>query len=221
MKPKEFVRRLSAVSTKNSFNPYSQVCSTFDVKSADKIRFQLLLDMLEKASRVEVDAIWIGRDLGYRGGRRTGLALTDEIHAKEYAERWSLCAQRTTKGDPCKERTASVIWDALRCIEDNIFLWNVFPLHPHEAGDPFSNRSHNAAERKIGEEILKDLVSMIKPRRLIAVGNDAVSSIGKIAPNIPSAKVRHPSYGGQNIFLQQIEGLYGVVCQPVIQRELF
>ncbi|WP_082450778.1 MULTISPECIES: uracil-DNA glycosylase [unclassified Pseudomonas] len=221
MKPKEFARRLSAVTTSNSFNPYSQVCSAFDVKAADKIRFQLLLGMLEKAASVEVDAIWIGRDLGYRGGRRTGLALTDEIHAEEYAERWSLCAQRTTKGEPCKERTASVIWDALRCIEDNIFLWNVFPLHPHEVGEPFSNRSHNAAERKIGEEILTELVAILRPRRLIAVGNDAVSSISRVAPKIASAKVRHPSYGGQNIFLKQIETLYGVSCLPIMQGELF
>jgi len=26
------------------------------------------------------NTIWMGRDLGYRGGRRTGLALTDEAH---------------------------------------------------------------------------------------------------------------------------------------------
>lgn len=108
----------------------------------------------------------------------------------------------------------------MRSIEGNIFLWNVFPLHPHEEGEPFSNRSHNSAERKIGEEILRNLVSMIKPRRLIAIGNDAVSSIERVAPNIPSSRFRHPSYGGQNIFLQQVEGLYGVVCQEVVQQEL-
>lgn len=220
MTPKEFTKRLTKLKSINCFNPYSDTCSVYDVKSANTIRRALLEDLLSKAIKLDIDSIWVGRDLGYRGGRRTGLALTDEFHANAYANRWELDAERVTVGEPYKERTASVIWDALDAIDSNVFLWNVFPLHPHEPGNSFSNRSHNSQERRIGEEILSELVRMIKPRRLIAVGNDATSSISRIAPSIPAFKVRHPSYGGQTEFIHQISGLYGIQIGRV-QQELF
>jgi hypothetical protein len=220
MVPKEFVARLADIRSVNCFNPYSDVCGVYDVKSADRVRRSLLENMLKKAKSMEIDAIWIGRDLGYRGGRRTGLALTDEVHANAYANRWGLDAVRVTVGEPCKERTASVIWDMLGLIESNVFLWNVFPLHPHDAGNSFSNRSHNTKERQIGEEVLSQLIAMIKPKRLIAVGNDAVSSIARVAPSIPSTKVRHPSYGGQTDFISQVSELYGLKLTK-LQQELF
>lgn len=220
MKPHDFVHHVSKIKTDNSFNPYSDICSVYDLEFADEIRRELLLSVLQGAFESKIDAIWIGRDLGYRGGRRTGLALTDEFHADAYASRWKLSAVRTTKGQPSKERTASVIWDVLSRIEDNVFLWNVFPLHPHEPHLPFTNRNHNSRERLIGEDVLTHLIEMIKPKRLIAVGNDAVASARKVGGNLPVIKVRHPSYGGQNVFLQQMSELYGIEM-PALQKELF
>lgn len=220
MRPNEFVKKLAALQLANCFNPYSEICELHDIKGADKMRRALLLELLLKATATEVDSIWIGRDLGYRGGRRTGLALTDEIHAVGYARRWGLEAKKVTVGSPCKERTASVIWDILKDIEENIFLWNVFPLHPHEIGLPFTNRTHNSQERRIGEEILSDLICMIKPRQLISIGNDAVSSVNRVAPLIPAVKVRHPSYGGQADFILQISEAYNIDVN-VGQQSLF
>src|SRR3546814_12432737 len=119
-----------------------------------------------------VDAVWIGRDLGYRGGQRTGLALTDDIHVDQHAQRWSVRAERQTVGEAVAERTAAVIWGMLDQIEQPVFLWNVFPLHPHEAGSPFTNRQHNARERQAREEILNLLLSLLQPRRVHASGHD-------------------------------------------------
>ncbi len=106
--------------------------------------------MLEAAQNTTLDSIWIGRDLGYRGGRRTGLALTDDIHLADHAKWWGIEVMRPTVGTPVAERTAAVIWGILSNISSPVFLWNVFPLHPHEQGEEFSNRAHNAKERKIG-----------------------------------------------------------------------
>lgn len=220
MRPRHFVECLSALDFENTFNPYSHQCAIHDVEDAPQRRFNTLHAMLEVATTSEIDAIWIGRDLGYRGGRRTGLAFTDDVHIYAHAERWGIAVARPTRGKVVAERTAAIIWSILSQIEVPIFLWNVFPLHPHESHDPFSNRSHNAHERRAGEEILFQLLLLLKPRRLIAIGNDAAQTAYRLADPHEVIQVRHPSYGGQTRFLQQIKALYALKTNQA-QASLF
>ncbi|MDB0527791.1 uracil-DNA glycosylase [Ralstonia solanacearum] len=216
-----FVDAVSSIVLANTFNPYSSQCPTFDKNGASEKRKAILLALVRKAVDSGVDSIWIGRDLGYRGGRRTGLALTDEVNIENHARRWKIDARRVTKGSPVSERTAAIIWNALNHVTEDVFLWNVFPLHPYEEGNPFTNRAHNAYERNIGEAILSELIALVRPRRLVAVGNDAVASATKVSGGIAVLKFRHPSYGGQNIFYSQVESVYGVRLNGSHQRELF
>lgn len=211
MKQHPFVDAVASLRFENCFNPYIDRCPVHDRADAPRLRASLLSTMLEQASHAPVDAIWIGRDLGYRGGRRTGLALTDDVHLLHHAQRWSIPIERPTKGSAVAERTAAVIWDVLSQIEDRIFLWNVFPLHPHEVNDPFSNRMHNSREREAGLQLLKLLIDLLQPRRLVAIGNDAALAAVRVAPaDLPVVKVRHPSYGGQTEFLQKVALLHGL-----------
>lgn len=210
----DFIAELSNVKFDNAFNPYAERCELFDVDDAPGRRRTLLRDMLQAASRIDVDSVWIGRDLGYRGGRRTGLALTDDVHLGLHASRWGVKCDRATKGQAVAERTAAVIWRMLQNIDATVFLWNVFPLHPFEAGDPFSNRSHNANEKKAGEELLAMLLELLNPRTIVAIGNDAERTALRFQDGRSVVKVRHPSYGGQNIFIKQIESIYDVRKAP-------
>ena len=209
MNAESFVRDICSLSFEHTFNPYSDRCEVYDYFDAPQRRKKLLLKILTAASDMEIDAIWIGRDLGHRGGRRTGLALTDDVHLSSHAGRWGIKVDKLTKGPAVPERTAAVIWKVLSLISSPIFLWNVFPLHPYEADDPFSNRTHNVRERLIGEDMLALLIELLKPKRIIAVGNDAEKSAKKISgSNIGIVKVRHPSYGGQTDFMNQIHEIY-------------
>ena len=107
------------------------------------------------------------------------------------------------------ERTAAAVWGALRGMEESFFLWNVFPLHPHPPGSPFSNRAHNAAERAAGEAILSALIGLLRPERIIAVGRDAESAAARVAPSLECVALRHPSFGGEARFGAQIAVLLG------------
>lgn len=208
MNAQDFVRTLAAVDLPDTFNPYADCCPVYDRPIAPTLRAKTLLSMLEVAVEREVDSLWIGRDLGYRGGRRTGLALTDDIHVAAHAARWGIAAARPTKGEAVAERTAAVVWGILRNVELAVFLWNVFPLHPHEPRNPFSNRSHTAKERAVGEELLCALIALIRPRRIVAIGNDAARTARRVAGGEQQYTVRHPSYGGQTEFLAQMRSLY-------------
>lgn len=206
----EFVAALQATRLENCFNPYADRCSVHDLPDAPTVRANMLSEMLDRAAERSVDAIWIGRDLGYRGGRRTGLALTDDVHFTRHLARWGVASKRPTAGPPVAERTASIVWELLDVIPENVFLWNVFPLHPHGVDDPFSNRQHSRRERKVGEEILSCLIDVLRPSRIVAVGNDAAEVAKRHSNKLASISVRHPSYGGQTIFRQQIRDLYSV-----------
>lgn len=210
MNAKRFVEELSKLSFKNTFNPYSDHCEVYDYKDAPNKRRQLLEELIFAASKVEVDSIWIGRDLGHRGGRRTGLALTDDVHLTNHLQRWGVNNVRITKGEEVPERTAAVIWNILSQVSSPVFLWNVFPLHPYEEGNPFSNRSHNAKEGAAGIDLLASLIDILKPKQIIAIGNDAEKAAQKLNINCKQIKVRHPSYGGQNIFLKQMKNIYQI-----------
>lgn len=210
MNTEQFVSNLRGLKFENVFNPYADRCDVHDLEDAPCRRAKALLGMLTAAANTEIDALWIGRDLGYRGGRRTGLALTDDVHLSIHATRWNVSIERATTGSMVAERTAAVIWTMLASVTAQVFLWNVFPLHPHEPGAPFTNRSHNPRERAVGESILAELILILRPRRLVCIGNDAAKAALRLAGLADVVQVRHPSYGGQRDFVSQMGFLYDV-----------
>ena len=111
------------------------------------------------------------------------------------------------------ERTAAAVWDALRGLDESFFLWNVFPLHPHKPGAPFSNRAHNAAERVAGEAILSELVGLLRPERIVAVGRDAERAAARVAHGLARVGLRHPSFGGEVRFRAQSAALRGAAAR--------
>ncbi len=209
MTPGAFIDALAALRFRDTFNPYAEACPDHDGVDAPQVRRENLRLVLEAALAGGVDSIWIARDLGYRGGRRTGLALTDEAHLSAHAGLYGqLPLARATRGPAMTERTATVIWQVLRDLRRPVFLWNVFPLHPHAAGDPLSNRCHTRRERQASRHLLEWLVSELRPRVLVAIGRDAEAALADLG--MAAERVRHPSYGGQTEFVARMGELYGL-----------
>lgn len=219
MTPNQFVSALEAMSLPSVFNPWRDRCSVHDVADAPERRRRNLEVFLDAAIGAQVRTMWIARDLGYRGGRRTGVPLTDEVHLGAAATLLGgVSLSRATDGPPMAERTAAVIWRVLGQIGAPVVLWNVFPFHPHEDADPMSNRCHTRMEREETWPLLEALLEMVQPTRVVAIGRDANLALSELG--LETSAVRHPSYGGQTEFIDGMYELYGVEREPTTPRQL-
>ena len=207
--PRTFVDALASLDLPDTFNPYRDTCPLHDAPSAARVRRDNLERCLEAAIKARANTIWVARDLGYRGGRRTGIPLTDEVHLADASHLFrGATFARATRGPVVAERTASITWDLLRRIERPVMLWNVFPLHPHGREDPMSNRCHNRLEREATRCFILALLDMLAPARLVTIGRDAAAALSDL--DVPISAVRHPSYGGRSEFSAGIQSIYGL-----------
>jgi uracil DNA glycosylase superfamily protein len=206
----EFVGELGLISLPNVFNPYRDVCPFSDHVASPSLRRQNLTLFLNTILKREVRSVWLGRDLGYRGGRRTGIALTDEFHLDVLKDTFGVfgIVKATIDKEPIKERTATEIWKVLSRIGEPVLLWNVFPFHPFDEGDPRSNRRHTAQEFNSSRDILISVLEWLKPVTVIALGADAESAVLSLGKKC--RRVRHPSYGGQMDFSREIYEIYQI-----------
>lgn len=204
-----FVRELGSVTMPSVFNPYHDKCSVYDRTDAPSVRRKNLRSILNAARALEVDTIWMGRDLGYRGGRRTGLALTDERHLNSMARAYpGAVVHRSTHGPEVAERTAAEIWAVLMQLDRPPLLWNVFPFHPHDQNDPFTNRKFTRAELSLVDELNAALIDSLGIRHIVSIGQDAATYAEKFGVKVSC--IRHPSYGGVADFRRGISELYGI-----------
>jgi hypothetical protein len=214
-----FVDELAALRFENVFNPYAECCPAHDRPDAPAIRRHNLMSVLDAAQALGTDSIWFGRDLGYRGGRRTGLALTDEPHLDVLGKAFGdVAVERATATAPVAERTAQEIWKMIRQLPVPPLLWNAFPFHPHDPGNPMTNRCHSAREARLVEDVLATLLAWFCPRRVIALGNDAHRALQRMRQD--AICVRHPSYGGQAAFIAGISKTYDLHLPPEALRLL-
>ena len=200
-----FVGRLAAVGGELIFNPYSERCPWFDEHDAAAIRSENLRCLLVAAADLGVDAIWFGQELGHKGGRRTGIPLSDDTRLAVWGDLFGVRLRRATHGRAFREHTAGYVAQALQGLGGHRVLgWNAFPLHTHKPGRPFSNRAHNRHEAEVGAPFARELVVRMQPKRLVAIGQSAASLLQALDLGVPVTVVRHPSNGGARSFLEQI-----------------
>jgi hypothetical protein len=222
MNPKAFVNALSEIEIKGVFNPYRNRCDIHDLSDGPAVRKRNLRKYLQSILDLESDTIWMGRDLGYRGGRRTGLALTDEERLNLFARLYpGSVPEKATKGPIVAERTATEIWNILSRLEMPPLLWNVFPFHPHEPNAPMTNRRFTTLELAKVSDLNHELVTWLKIKKIICIGQDAATYAKSLGLEVEC--VRHPSYGGIKDFRLGMQRVYGnkIRVNPIDQRFLF
>jgi hypothetical protein len=161
----------------------------------------------------EMDAIGprmllIGEAVSYRGGRLTGIAFVSEsvmLGGMDTSSGRILGADRgyrkATPGPKLStEASATMVWGTIGGVRPLPLLWNAFPFHPFGTDNELSNRAPTAAELLVGERFIDRLLKLFAFQQVVAIGNSASLSLQRM--NIEHTKVRHPSQGGKNLFVE-------------------
>lgn len=193
----------------DTFNPYRDSCPLFDLPDAATIRRDNLTALLHSAAALDEVDVWIGREPGYLGARRTGVALTDETHLPSYGALMNVSLRRATHTDARRrEPTARAIGTALASIARPVFLWNICPLHTHDRDNPMSNSKHSPEAAAVSRPVLMAVLDLLRPRRVVALGETAHKELRR--SGIAASEVTHPAAWGtkRQDFYLKMDALY-------------
>lgn len=159
------------------------------------------------------DTLLVMEAPGYRGCRLTGVPVTSRKLLLQGVPALGLFGAANGFVDVPEpgfehiqgEQSATIVWGTLAEIGVVPLVWNTFPFHPHQPGQPLTNRKPRQPEIEQGAFFLRALLDQYQPGRVIAVGNVAESSLRRMG--VACAKVRHPAQGGRNDFVAGLRAL--------------
>jgi hypothetical protein len=185
-------------------NQFSRISGELHWNAIRRRNLRLYLDQM---ADIHPKLLLIGEAVSYRGGRLTGIAFVSEsvmLAGVETRNGRILGAgsgyRKATAGPKLStEASATMVWGTIRDIAPLPLLWNAFPFHPFQPGNPLSNRAPSAAELLLGEKFIARLMRLFAFEQVVAIGNSASLSLQRM--HIEHTKVRHPSQGGKNLFV--------------------
>jgi uracil-DNA glycosylase len=195
----------ASVKSDSLFNQYNDKNLEIDLPNADEIRQENLGHYLRSFQK-RPSVIVIGEAPGWRGCRFSGVPFTSEFQL--YDSKLPFTGNQSSNSyPPYKENTATIFWKYMRNYHSKFFAWNCIPFHPHESDNVLTNRTPSKEEIGAYLTLLSEIVSLMKPSQIVAIGKSAESTLEKI--NISFTYVRHPSHGGANEFRAGMEKVFG------------
>ena len=206
-----FITSLATTHPDRAFNQYA---IGGDNESDNEVRRNnLRLYLGDMASR-QVDTLLVGEAPGYQGSRQTGVPFMSEFIMLEgiseidmFGEVKGYAKSAEFPDKIWKEPSATIVWGAMRDVVKVPLIWAAFPFHPFGDTD-LSNRAPTRAELEVGKPFLQEIIRLFKVTKIIAVGNQAKSSLDSLGYDVP--KIRHPSHGGKNDFIDGLRVQIGM-----------
>lgn len=141
----------------------------------------------------------VGEAPGHRGCALTGIPFTDERMLRCGSHRFlrSIRNKVTVEGWTA-ESTAGIVWSHLCECPSLPAFWNAVPFHPRSVLRP--NRVPTTNEIRTGQCFLRELIDVLCPHTVVAVGRKAEAAL-KLLGHANVKAVRHPSHGGKQSFI--------------------
>lgn len=199
-KIESFLTKLSKRANKNSINnPYK------DPKVLNNLR--IYLNILK--NRYYDGVMLVAEAPGYSGCNITGIPFTTVKILNEKPHKiFEEIDSDIYKGELFGDISGAIIWDYLKDKENIPLFWNSFPFHPYKKYNKLSNRKPTKSEIEEGIGYVDDLISIFKPKVILALGRYGQQSLQKIYPDKKIEYIRHPSYGGKEMFISGMNRSY-------------
>lgn len=205
-----FINHLAtAVMPPDTVNPYAA-----DNIPNNAVRRANLRRYLEQMMAIQPRLLLVLEAPSYRGMRVTGVPAVGQLLTEgipQFGLFGSDNGYRTVDEPgfmpPKSNQTASALWGTLVALGEMALVWNTFPFHPHQPGNPLSNRTPRASEIGMGIPFLNELMGLFTLERVIAVGNIAERALTLI--EIEHIKIRHPAQGGKTQFVAGLRAVFG------------
>jgi uracil-DNA glycosylase len=190
------------------FNQYRDDDPELDVPGASALRRRNLAAYLD-CFRGPPEVMLCGEAPGPRGARFSGIAFTSEhqLVKGEVPFRGVRTSSPVVFKLPREEISGRVVWAETRRFFPRVFLWNAIPFHPFQERAPLSVRNPSAKELGSHEGLLGEVLGLVRPRRVVAVGRSAQRSLVRLG--VDCDVVRHPSFGGIQEFRRQVRRVLG------------
>jgi uracil-DNA glycosylase len=192
----------------DAYNQYAHGDANNDAR-----RHNLRLYLQQMAER-NPTFLLVGEAPGYRGSRLTGAPFVSRIilargipelglfgTARGYRMTYDVGFEKVQG-----EQSGTIVWSTLAQYSDIPLIWGSFPFHPHQPGNPLSNRPPRRSEIEMGKIYLREVIEIFAFQHIVAVGNVAHATLHSMG--IEAVKIRHPAQGGKNDFVQGIKSLY-------------
>jgi uracil-DNA glycosylase len=197
-----FIRQLAAAPTaSDAYNEYAEGPPMNAIRRANLRRY------LETMQARQPESLLVMEAPGYRGCRLTGVPVTSRKLLLGGVPELGLFGTEQGFADVPEpgfahiqgEQSATIVWGTLAELQVVPLIWNTFPFHPHQPGQPLTNRRPRKPETALGTTFLCALIEAFQPQKIIAVGNVAHDTLQAL--DIPCVRVRHPAQGGKNDFV--------------------
>ncbi len=208
-----FEKKIFAIASSDGlFNQYRDADKRVDLPNAGEIRKRNLYNYFESFKK-KPSVVLIGEAPGPWGCRFSGIPFTGErqllMHELPFTGRRSSRNKprlKIRKSTPYVSNSARIFWGVMKQYHPKFFVWNCIPIHPYKKGNILSVRTPTTEEIMDYSGRLAEILALLKPKKVIAVGKKAEFSLNKL--NIPCIYVRHPSQGGAEKFRHGIENVF-------------
>lgn len=171
----------------------------------NEIRRNNLLIYLNQMKKINPQLLLVGEAPGFNGCRFSGVPFASEYILLKNTSLFGKHRgyEKTKENNKIKkEQSATIVWETMNNLNAIPLLWNAFPFHPHQPNIIDKNRTPTRKELDIGLCFLTEIINLFNIKIIIAVGNNADISLSSI--NLEHKKVRHPSNGGKQDFVNGI-----------------
>jgi uracil-DNA glycosylase len=201
-------------STDVLFNQYRDTWQDVDSQKAPIIRQNNLISYVLSVIK-SAEVLVVGEAAGPWGCRFSGIAFVGERQLVQASlpftgQRSSCAAPKLNKirKAPFVSASSTMFWKVMRQYHPRFLVWDAVPLHPHLTNDRLSVRTPTDLELHQFFPALDAIISIVKPKNILAVGNSAHNSLRKL--DHKPVRVRHPANGGFPEFAASMDLAFSV-----------